>query len=342
MSLKAEEIQEIRNELLESARPLFFFDDDADGISSYLLFYRFVREGKGVILKTRPVLDERFLRSVKEFQPDKIFVMDMPEITREFIEGTNTPIIWLDHHQPNALPGTKYFNPMVNTKGDNRPASYWAYKIVDQDQWIGMAGCVGDWHLPDFAQEFSEAYPDLLPKDVKRPEDALFGTKIGLLSRIFGFIAKGGMKDTMTCIKILTRIKDPYEILEQTTAQGKYVYKKYEKINKQYQALEESVVVSDGPILSFIYSGNSTSFTSDLSNELLYLHPDKFILLGREKNGEVKMSLRAANHSVLEAVQVALDGVDGYGGGHEHACGACVKKESFSKFVEQLEDHLLS
>ena len=34
------EIKEIRKALSESARPLIFFDDDPDGLCSFLQFYR--------------------------------------------------------------------------------------------------------------------------------------------------------------------------------------------------------------------------------------------------------------------------------------------------------------
>ena len=36
----------------------------------------------------------------------------------------------------------------------------------------------------------------------------------------------------------------------------------------------------------------------------------------------------------------ALKGVEGYGGGHEHACGAVVKAEDFSQFVKNLEKEI--
>ena len=51
------------------------------------------------------------------------------------------------------------------------------------------------------------------------------------------------------------------------------------------------------------------------------------------------MSLRTGsegpilNQGVLEK---ALDGIEGFGGGHEHACGASVPIEDFDKFIKQL------
>ena len=80
------------------------------------------------------------------------------------------------------------------------------------------------------------------------------------------------------------------------------------------------------------------SFTGDLSNELLFRFPKRVILVGREKNGEVKLSLRSGPKIKLsEILEKALVGIDGYGGGHEYACGACVKSEDFKRFVSNLK-----
>jgi hypothetical protein len=70
------------------------------------------------------------------------------------------------------------------------------------------------------------------------------------------------------------------------------------------------------------------SFTGELSNELLYLYPDKVIIIARENLGdedEPKIKKNCPS-SILNA---SLAGLTGYGGGHEYACGCCVKKEQF-------------
>ena len=98
--------------------------------------------------------------------------------------------------------------------------------------------------------------------------------------------------------------------------------------------------IEDNKILLFTYS-NIMSFTGDLSNELLYRFPKKLIIVAREKSGEMKCSLRSSGHvSVSNILKKALVGLDGYGGGHEHACGACIKKEDFKRFVENIRKEL--
>jgi len=340
MALTEEQINEIRTELETSFRPLFFFDDDPDGLCSFLLLYRKIREGKGIVVKSSPELDEKFLKQVHEYQPDKIFILDKPMVKQEFIDGAKIKIVWIDHHEPVNMKNVKYYNPRVNDDKDNRPTSYWCYKIADDDLWIAMVGILGDWFLPVFSQEFTKLYPRLLPEDIKKPEKALFETEMGKLVRIFSFILKGKTQDVLKYIKILTRIDNPEEILMQTTSQGKFIYKKYEKTNKQYEEILKDVKVTEDKIILYIYKDDKMSFTADLSNELLYKYPDRIIIVGREKSGEVKCSLRSTNIKLPIIIKNALKDVEGYGGGHEFASGACIKKKDFEQFIDNIRKQI--
>lgn len=334
---------QIMDELEHCQKPLFFFDDDPDGLCSFLLFYRYKKEGKGIVVKSQPKVDFKFVRKVEEYQPDKVFVLDVPKVDRNFVDNINIPIVWVDHHGPYEVDKVKYFNPRLENKGDNIPTSLSCYSVVKQDLWIAMIGTVGDWFLPKIKDEFIKIYPKLLPKSIKKPEDALFKTELGKLVKIFSFVLKGKTQDVMKGVKILTRINDPYEILEQKTPAGKFIYKRYEKINKEYESLlKKGLKVGNKKekILKFIYEGNTMSFTKELSNELLYNYPDKLILVAREKSGEMKCSLRCSKLHLPTIMENALKGVSGYGGGHEHACGGCVKVEDFDLFVKQLKEQI--
>jgi len=256
------------------------------------------------------------------------------------IDAVKVPIIWIDHHDIIKNSGTKYYNSRKDGFGE--PASCICYRVVKQDLWIAVCGTVGDWYLPDFISEFSKKYPDLLPSKIKKPEKALYETKLGELVKMLSFILKGKTSDVLSCVKILTRIKDPYEIIEGSTAQARFIIKKYESVVEDYNRLLNEAIKSNdkSKILLFKYS-NRMSFTGDLSNELLYRFPKKLIIIAREKDGEMKCSLRSSDHlSVSEILKKALIDIDGYGGGHEHACGACIKKEDFDKFVDNIRKEL--
>ena len=233
--LTDKEVKILRKEIGEAKNPLFFFDDDQDGLCSFLLLYKINREGKGTMVKSAPILDLKFLYKVKENNPDKVFILDMPIVKQEFLDEIKVPVFWIDHHQPLKLKKVTYFNPRIKNPNIYCPTTRIAYQINPDKEnlWIAMVGCIGDYHLPDFTPEFIKEYPNLLNKK-STIDDAIYKDKIGELVRIFSFLFKGKTSDTNKCVKILTRIKSPYEILEQSTPAGKYLYKKFENVNKRY------------------------------------------------------------------------------------------------------------
>src|SRR3989338_3971743 len=98
--LTEKEIKRIKEELDNCKNPLYFYDSDPDGLCSFLLLYRYKREGHGVMVKSNPFLNEKFLHKVEEYQPDKIFVLDIANVDQDFIDKAKVPVIWIDHHGP--------------------------------------------------------------------------------------------------------------------------------------------------------------------------------------------------------------------------------------------------
>lgn len=342
MGLTEKEIRAIRDELDSCKRPLFFFDDDPDGLCSFVLLYRYKQEGKGIPVKTTPRITTKFLRKVEEYDPDKIFILDTANVDEEFVEAVKVPIIWIDHHGPADVHGVKYFNPLRNAD-EATCTTDMCYRVVDNedDIWIAGAGIVSDWQYTDVVEKMSERYPELLDPSVNTPEKALFDSQIGKLARIFSFMLMGDTRKAMTCVKILTRIKDPYEILNRTTSKARYIMKRFDEVNKVYEELLSRALKteSDG-LLLFEYENSKFSLTKDLSNEMLYRNPDKVVMISRRKDGEMKLSLRSARYDLPPILSKALMGVEGFGGGHEHACGACVKEADFPRFLEQIKEQL--
>jgi len=342
MALSKKQYSEMRNHLDNCNNPLFFFDDDQDGLCSFLLLYRYKKQGHGVIVKTSSGITELFTRKVQEYNPDKIFIMDIADVEQEFFDEMKVPVVWIDHHGPYERKNVKYYNPRVSNKKHNQPTSFLCYKTVEQDLWIAALGCVADWFLPPFLKEFKKEYPDLIEGKNKSPGDIIYNTKLGHLIRIFSFVLKGKHSDVMNCIKILTRIKDPHELLEAKTEQARFIYKKYETAMGMYKPLlddmMEKLEKSSENLEVFSYGHDSTSMTSDLSNEAIHRHPDKIIIIAREKNEQMKCSLRSSKTNLKPLVEKALIGLNGYGGGHENACGANVSKNDFEEFVRRLRE----
>ena len=337
------DIKLIREKLKESARPLFLFDDDADGVSSFVMMYKLAEDGKGICVKGKPIVEASYLRKIDEFSPDIVFILDKPMVEQELIDGISQEIIWLDHHPVQENKGVNYYNPRLHDNEDNRPTSYWAYQICKEDVpealWLASIGVVGDWSLA-LKEEFCKKYPDLLPCETKTAPEALFNTKLGELVKIIDFNLKGTTTEVMKSIKILTRIESPYEILNQVTPKGKFLYKKFLKINEAYEQLKANVEVTEEPIIFFKYTDNKLAISSMLSNELLYEHPDKIIIVAREKADELMLSIRSTNTNLVPILNTSLEGIKGYGGGHDNACGACIKQNDFERFIETFKDNL--
>lgn len=338
-----EEIKYIRDKIKSAARPLFFFDDDPDGVSSFALLYKMSNDGKGICVKGKPVLEKLYLQKVEEFMPDLIVILDKPMVEQEFLDGINTEVIWIDHHPVQNNKKVKYFNPRKHNPDDSQPTSYWAYQIAKEDVpnclWIAMIGIIGDWNIL-LADEFRKEYPGLLPDEIQTPPEALFKSDIGKLSRIVDFNLKGTTTQVMQSIKTLTRIDSPEEILGQTTARGRFIYKKYLALYDKYESIKKEIQITDDPLIIFKYFDNKLAISSMLSNELLFEHPEKIIIIGREKNDEIMLSLRSGKVKIVDKLQRALNGINGYGGGHDLACGACIKKDEFDKFIEQFREEL--
>ena len=335
----ASHLSSIKKEILTASKPIVFFDDDCDGVSSFLQYYKFIGDGKGICVKGKPVVEARYSEKVDEFSPDLVLVFDKPLVEQDFFDSISQKKIWIDHHPIQDPKGVNYFNPGLYDSKDNTPTSYWIYNLTEKKYlWLAMIGCLGDWSLA-LKDEFIAKYPDLL-EDTTDPAHALFNSKIGLLVKIINFNLKGSTKDVMKSVKVLSRIESPYEILDKTTPKGKFIYKKFEKINRDYEILKQSIVEDDSQFLVFIYDNSKLAISADLSNELLYMHKDKIIVVGRKNNDKIVMSLRSANKPISDALNKALAGVDGFGGGHDLACGAVVAQSDFDSFLDVFKSYL--
>ena len=332
--LKKEQLQEIRNFLKKSKNPLFFFDDDPDGLAAALTLKKSINRGNLVPLKVPPTEETIYFRKIEEYNPDTVFILDRPIVSQNVFDRIKVPVIWIDHHEPLERFNVHYYNPMVLDKDDNRSTSFWAYQVAKKNLWIAMIGIIGDWYIPPFIKKFP--YKRLL-NNKKTPPAIIFDSDFGKLIGLFGFMLKGQTEDVKQSLAAIESIKTPYQILNQTTKHGKYLYQRYEKINKEYQMLYKKAAESDDkqePYV-FTYPSTKTSFTGILSNELLYRmkHHETFII-ARLKDNEYRISLRGRTKPILPILKKVLLQVRGYGGGHQLACGASVHKDDFIKFIK--------
>jgi len=339
--ISRKEILSIRNELIKSKNPLFIFHNDCDGLSSFLLLYGFAKKGKWIMFRKKvPEINESFLKDIKKYEPDKIFVLDIAIVDQKFIDGANVPIIWIDHHIPITRKNVKYFNPRIKNKNDHRPVSYWCYKIAREPLWVAMFGCIGDYFVPEFINKFIKKYPHLAKK-TSNPDEIIFDTKLGELVKMISFNLTGNKKEVEKFITLMTKIKEPQEILERKTKFGKTIYEKYQMVKEEYdKVIKDALKQKEDKILVYTYKEKKYGFAGVVSNELRYRTDAKLIVVAKEKGNEMICSLRSKGINILPIIEKSFKGIEGKGGGHEAAAGAVIKKSDFDKFITNLKKNL--
>ncbi len=348
--LTAKQINEIREHLENAKNPVFYYDNDADGLCSYVLLRRFLGRGKGVAVRSFPDLNASYARKVFELKADYVFVLDKPVLSREFIEEiskANLQIVWIDHHDIEREKFEEEFDNLYvyNSSlgnGGGEPVTYLCYKVTNrkEDVWLAVIGCIADHYLPNFISEFKENYGEFWTrKNVKEPFDAYYGTEIGKIARAINF----GLKDSITNVvqlqNFLISCSFPGEVLSESGKNYNF-RKKYLEIEKKYNDLinkaEQGV---SGRVIFFEYGGE-ISISSDISNELFYKHSDKFVVVAYKKGEISNLSLRGKN--VKKILEKVLKEVGGHGGGHDDAVGARIATSDLGKFKELFHKYLSS
>jgi single-stranded DNA-specific DHH superfamily exonuclease len=333
---------EIREHLENAQNPLFFFDNDQDGLSSFLIFRRNLERGYSVPVKTSP-LDTTYFRRIDEFQPDYIFILDQPSVSKDFFEAVrerNIPVVWIDHHENNLenIPDwVNYYNPLYSYSKTNEPVTDVCYRVFNrkEDLWLLVAGCIADKYIPKEYQEFFGFYPELgIETDI--PFKILYESEIGKISRMMGMGLKDRTSFVMKMIRFLIEVKTPNEVLEENLS-NQSMHKAFNRIDEKLKKFVEKVKseFEGGNLIFFTYSGE-TSMSADIANRLSYLYPGKTIVVAFIKGVRVNLSVRGKN--IREKVLNVLEGLPlSRGGGHEDAVGAQIDFEQLEEFKKEFE-----
>lgn len=343
--LTKKQVGEIRNFLNNSSNPLFLFDNDPDGLCSFLLLQKYTKKGKGVPIRSFPDLNESYFRKIEEFNPDCLFILDKPVISVDFfkkIEEINLPVVWIDHHETEKKDIPKfvnYYNPVFNRKKTDEPVTVLCYQVNNDKNliWLAVAGSVSDKFLPDFYTEFKKKYPDL-SVDAEAAFDVLYNSQIGKIARIFSFALKDRTSNVISMIKFLAKTNTPYEVLADSLL-NRTMHRRFEQIEGKYQRLLKKAFhegEKQTKVLFFQYGGE-LSISSDLSNNLMYKFPEKIIVVIYLSGAKANISIRGKN--IREKLVEAIKDLPGAtGGGHEDAAGAQVRTEDLEKFKERFEN----
>lgn len=341
--LTKKQVKEIKEHLYKAQNPLFFFDNDQDGLCSFLLLQRYIERGKGVPIKSFPELTVDYFRKVRELNPDYIFILDKPLVSKEFFQEArqiNIPVVWIDHHEiqmkiPNFV---NCYHSFSNKSRNAEAVSAFCYQISqrEEDLWIAVIGCISDAYIPDFYSDFKKTYPDL-SIDSKKVLDIYFESGIGKIAQILGAGLKDKTSNVIAMLKFLMKVKTPYEILEETN-KNYTIHKRFNEINKKYKKIlekAERVGKVSAKILFFGYRGD-LSISSDLANGLCQKFPEKIIVVGYISGAKVNISVRGKK--IKEIILKAIEGFEGAtGGGHDDAVGVKIRFDDLEKFRDRLE-----
>ncbi len=337
------QIQEIRELLEQSQNPLFFFDNDADGLCSFIILQKGLERGKGIPIKSYPSLSSQYLHKIDELNPDTIVILDKAEVSKEFIEGAeekNIPIIWLDHHQTHTSKELVKKTNYYNTYPSSEPTTYIAQKIFNkqEDLWLAMIGCISDVYKPDFATTFEKQYPELYNSQLTAFE-ALHATEIGRFSKMLNFGLMNTITNVVKLIKFLRETKAPYDLLEENQ-KTKEFHKRYSELNTELEKLIKKAKKStpnEKEIIYFSYAGG-TSMSAILSNQLYFENPDKQIVVSFKRPEKINISIRGKDALIItEKILSAIEG--SAGGGHKEATGAMIpptQLKAFEKLIKEL------
>lgn len=338
------QIKEIRNYLKKAENPLFFFDGDQDGLCSYLILKKYIQKGKGVVLKSNHLLDLDLYHKIEEYSPDYVFILDIPVVSQEFIDKINVPVIWIDHHPILERKGVHYYNPLQNKPKDHKPITYWTHRIAENKfLWLATLGSVSDWYYPRFAKTFSKKYPDLLPKNKTNPPEIIFDSKLGELILLFSFVLKNTTSKVHRMANLLAKVEDPYELINKTTPRSKFIDRETAKIKKEYDFIIKKVLEQKPKKekLHLIYLPKAkNSYASIISNLMIHKYPKKIIMIIRQTDDRILLSIRSTKTKIPPILEYALEGLDGFGGGHDLACGAGIRKDQFDTFLERFKSQI--
>ena len=341
--LTKKQVNEIKEHLDKAQNPLFFFDNDNDGLCSFLLLQRYIGRGKGFPVKTAPELTKDYFRKVRELEPDYIFILDQPEVSKEFFDEVreiNLPVVWIDHHgiDKKKIPKfVNYYNPIFNKKKSNEPVTALCYQITNkkEDMWIGVIGCISDSFIPKFYSDFRKEFKDLTINS-KNAFEIIYNSRIGEIATMFSFALMDRTTNVINMLKLLMNVRSPYDVLEENTKthtmQSRYneLYEKYKNLIEK--AKEE---IKDSGKLFFFKYGGEISMSAEIANRLRYLFPEKVISVVRVTEGRASLSIRGDN--IKGKVVKIIEKIEGAtGGGHKDAVGAQIRVANLEKFEREL------
>jgi len=229
-----------------------------------------------------------------------------------------------------------FYNPREISE-TYEPVSDICYRIAKrkEDLWIACAGSVSDAFVPDFISELKKKNPELMNKNYKTAFDILYNSKLGEIIKIMSLCLRDSEKRVEELIEFLINCNN-YSALFEENEKTKHFLSKFNSLNAKYNLLLEKAKKLEKEKMIFFYYSGEIGLNRDLSNELMYIYPDKIIVVGFVKNGKANVSLRWKK-DIRKLGLKAIEGIEGAtGGGHENSIGIQLAADDLQKFKENL------
>lgn len=375
-------VKKARKLIEESKKPLMFFDTDTDGTTSYIQLKRTFPKITGYPLQKDPKKQQELFDKIeKDF--DLVIIFDIAFLEESFFEVfKGKKIIWADHHPSNDPKLIKRYkvhslNPLNHDTKDNRPSSYLAYLVSDDERnlfYVSM-GTVADFHLLDVITDLYERSPEefniLFRLSEKKREELFtfigrykFNSKrkeseradwiryltydCGLIryKLMFDFLYKIDEKDEITDgIRRIARL-DPGDLRDELSAGKSFPFDEIEKIYSKYrryyrrakERLDENG--EKGKVMVYDYVGER-GFVKAIVEELTYRLDDvKVIGICFMKRGGdfYQCSFRSNGVPLDKVIKKTEKGLKMRWGGHPYSMGVRIDKDDFEIFKKRLQD----
>ncbi len=370
-------IYRIRNLIKNSKHPIMFFDCDTDGGTSYLQLKKVFPQIVGYPMNKDLEKHKRLVEKVSE-KTDLIIVFDVPFFFDEILEVLKEKkIVWVDHHLGNSSEQVKkykivHLNPLDFDLNDNRPSSYWAFRVANSKENLFLAslGSVSDFFLLDIIIKFynhdKKSFNSLFNIEDKKREELFkfikthkfndkrskekreywiryltYECKLIDFKNLFDLMYKlKEEEDIFRALKMISKM-DAFELRANINNGKGLLFEEYFEMMKKYKVVLEKAILENKDNEKMIYFeyGGRGSFTKTISEELCYKFPKHrvvMIVFKKDKSDYYSMSFRGNNFDVNALVIISLIGLEGNGGGHKFSAGAIVKIKDFDEFKKRV------
>ncbi len=334
-------IQEKAREFVEkwSGKTLIVHDSDADGMSSAVMFGRYLKQKRKIDaifhISDGATISPESKEQIKKLAPANVVLLDFggeaKNTIRELSQTMNVMIV--DHHKmfENDFGNALYLNPhFFNVPDDyTSPTSHLSWQICRNSDWLAAAGVIAD-------KGFLAGHK-LLKSVSKKYKKVDLGKIVGLIN------SADAKEKSGEAVQLLLKMKHPREMFRGKFAEWeKEVSGEIKRLVIEHK--QKALFLANGKVVLYEIKPKF-SLRGEISNRLQQIYPDKIIIIGEVSENHYLMSFRTVNAKVSfpDMIKKATENMEGaHGGGHKKAAGCKIRlfdKERFlERFIRQIDN----